>query len=159
MANASISNVRVAGIAACVPRHAESNREYAAISADERLRIIQGTGIERRRIATNGECTSDLCFHAAQRLIDELQWNREEIDGVVLVTQTPDHPLPATAAILQDRLGLPKTALAFDVNLAHDVYISPRVVSQATVEELNRQLAASQDEEGERRAGGRPGRS
>ena len=68
-------------------------------------------------------CTSDLCVAAAEALLDELKWNRDDITAVVFVTQTPDYVLPATAVVMQDRLKLPKTALALDVNLGCSGYV------------------------------------
>jgi len=123
MAGASIQNVRIGGISACVPKRVEENSDYELLSEDERRRVIQTTGIERRRTASNDICTSDLCFAAAEELLEELQWNRDEITAIVFVTQTPDYVLPATAVLLQNRLRLPKTALALDVNLGCSGYV------------------------------------
>ncbi len=122
MATASISNVRVAGIAACVPKHSDSNADYDLLTVDERLKVIKTTGIEHRRVAAAGQTTSDLCYGAAECLLDDLRWNREEVDALVLVTQTPDYTVPATGPLLQDRLRLPKSCLAFDVNLGCSGY-------------------------------------
>ena len=122
MATASIHNVRLAGVSACVPRHVERNEDFDLIPPDERQKLIQTTGISLRRTAAEGQCTSDLCFRAAEALLNDLQWVRDEIDVLVFVTQSADYTVPATAPILQDRLGLPKTCLAFDVNLGCSGY-------------------------------------
>jgi 3-oxoacyl-[acyl-carrier-protein] synthase-3 len=122
MATSSIQNVRIAGIAASVPLKIENNADYAALSPEDRQKVIQVTGIERRRVAATGQTTSDLCAAAAERLLAELQWDRAEIDVVVLVTQTADYPLPATAPLLQNRLGLSKSCAAFDINLGCSGY-------------------------------------
>jgi len=117
MATSSILNVRLAGISACVPAGVSSNEDFDLIPAEERRKLIETTGIARRRVAAAGQCTSDLCYSAAEAVLDELRWPREEIDALVFVTQTSDYTVPATAPILQDRLRLPKTCLAFDINL------------------------------------------
>ena len=122
MATASVHNVRVAGISACVPQTVENNSDYPLLSPEERAKVIQTTGIERRRMARKDQCTSDLCFAAADRLLNDLQWNRDEVDVVILVSQSSDYPLPATAPILQERLGLPRTCLALDINLGCSGY-------------------------------------
>jgi 3-oxoacyl-[acyl-carrier-protein] synthase-3 len=67
------------------------------------------------RAAKWEQCQSDFCHAAAVKLMHDLDWSPESIDVVVLVTLTPDYPIPATAIIIQDRLGIPKTALAFDL--------------------------------------------
>ena len=122
MATASVHNVRVAGISACVPQTVENNSDYPLLSPEERAKVIQTTGIERRRMARKDQCTSDLCFAAADRLLNDLQWNRDEVDVVILVSQSSDYTLPATAPILQERLGLPRTCLALDINLGCSGY-------------------------------------
>ena len=113
----SIPNVRIAGMAAAVPLQEVSNIDYKWISEKERNLLIRTVGVEKRRIAAKGQTTSDLCFAAVTRLMDDLGWDRSEIQALVLVTQSADYIIPATAPILQDRLGLPKTCLAFDINL------------------------------------------
>lgn len=61
--------------------------------------------------------TSDLCYDAAERLISDLKWDRSEIDAVIFVSQNADYFLPATACILQNRLGLSTECYAMDISL------------------------------------------
>jgi len=123
MAILKIPNTRISGISAAVPKKEESNYDYELTSEKERQMYVKTTGIKTRRVAEEGVTTSDLCYHAAERLLDELKWNREEIDALVFITQSPDYILPATAVVLQDRMGLPKTTMAYDVNLGCSGYI------------------------------------
>jgi 3-oxoacyl-[acyl-carrier-protein] synthase-3 len=58
-----------------------------------------------------------LCYHAAEQLISDLGWSKSEIDALIFVSQYPDYILPATACILQDRLGLSKECYALDMSL------------------------------------------
>lgn len=81
------------------------------------------TGVRSRRIADKDTCTSDLCVVAAQKLMSDLHWEPSSIDGIVLVTQTPDYRLPATSCVIQDRLALPSECAAFDVNLGCSGYV------------------------------------
>ncbi len=122
MASVVVHNVRFAGVAACVPADVSENSSYTHLSEDERRRVIQTTGIERFRRAPADVCTSDLCCRAAATLLDALEWSRHEVEVLVFVTQTPDYPIPATAPIIQDRLGLPQSCIAFDVNLGCSGY-------------------------------------
>ncbi|GAB4134543.1 MAG: ketoacyl-ACP synthase III [Bacteroidia bacterium] len=117
MAIFSTSGARIAGIAAAVPSTAIHNSDYDLISESERKLLIKTTGIASRHITDSGLTTADLCFEAAESIIKNLNWSKDEIDLVVLVTQSPDHFLPASAIILQDRLGLRKTTAAFDISL------------------------------------------
>ena len=117
MAFLSYPAVRVVGVSACVPQQKESNWTSSLIPDAEREKLISTTGIEEKRVAPQGICSSDLCQAAAERLIAELGWKKEEIEALVFVSQTPDYILPATSCLLQDRLGLSKECLAFDISL------------------------------------------
>lgn len=88
----------------------------------ERERLVRNIGIETRRMASEWQCFSDLAFDATEVLLEKLQWKRDEIDALIVVTQSPDYPIPATAIILQDRLGLSHATVAFDVNLGCSAY-------------------------------------
>lgn len=120
MAFLEFKNVRIAGICAGVPERRISNytlRSGIDISSDYTAKaFVETTGVEERRCSET-LCTSDLCFAAAERLIAELGWDKSEIEALVFVSQTADYFLPATACILQDRLGLPKECYAEDVAL------------------------------------------
>lgn len=118
MSYQQINNVRIDGIAACVPARCEENSTLNLFSSkDEYEKFVATTGIERRRVVTGGMCASDLCFAAAERLISDLQWEKSEIECLIFVSQTPDYKLPATACVLQGRLGLSKNCMSFDISL------------------------------------------
>jgi 3-oxoacyl-[acyl-carrier-protein] synthase-3 len=123
MATFSISDIAIKGISCCVPKNKEINRELTLMSAEEIEKFIEATGVEERRIADENTCASDLCYHAAEKLIKELHWNKEEIEILVFVTQTADYILPVTATILQNRLGLSQSCIAFDVPLGCSGYV------------------------------------
>lgn len=123
MALSTLHNVRFAGIASCVPRRILDNLlDCPPQLKSERERLVRNIGIQNRRICNEWQCFSDLAFDATQKLLDSLQWQREEIDALIVITQSPDYVSPSTAIILQDRLGLPQTAIAFDVNLGCSGY-------------------------------------
>jgi 3-oxoacyl-[acyl-carrier-protein] synthase-3 len=123
MAQFTSSNVSIKGIAACVPKNTESNNDYSHISLSERKLLIKTTGIEYRRVAEKGITGSDVCYEAAERLIEDLEWNKSEIELLVYVSQSRDYFAPSTATILQDRLGLPKSTIAFDSGLGCSGYV------------------------------------
>jgi 3-oxoacyl-[acyl-carrier-protein] synthase III len=119
----SVKNVELKAIAACVPKNEVLVLNYPYFSANEYELFTQNTGIFTRRFAPDHICTSDMCYHAAEQLIADNQINREEIDIVIFVSQSPDYFLPATSVLLQNRLQLPKTTMAFDINLGCSGYI------------------------------------
>jgi len=107
----------------CVPKNIVSNlTDCKPQMRSGRERVVRNIGIEMRRIASEWQCFSDLAFNAAEFLLESLAWKREEIDALIVVTQSPDYLAPATAIILQDRLGLSLTTVAFDVNLGCSGY-------------------------------------
>lgn len=123
MALFEIADVRIAGIAACVPDKVLSNHDYTWIKESERDLMIKTIGVAQRHVAVAGETTSDLCFQAATQLMEHLQWKPDEIELLVFVSQSRDYIIPSTSTILQDRLKLPHTCMAFDVNLGCSGYI------------------------------------
>lgn len=118
MAYQLFKNVKISGVSACVPENVEENSALALFqSAAEYERFVATTGIERRHVVKGGVCSSDLCLKAAERLLDKLGWDRKEVDCLLFVSQTPDYILPATACVLQKRLGLSNECMAFDISL------------------------------------------
>lgn len=118
MAYLHYSNVRIAGIAAGVPKKVKSNlTDEENISKDYTPEeFVKATGVVERHVS-NTLCTSDLCYAAAEKLIAELQWDKSEIGALVFVSQTADYILPATSCILQERLGLSRECYATDCAL------------------------------------------
>ncbi len=120
MAFLEFKNVRIAGIAAGVPKNIASNlypTEEDAVSKDYAPEdFVKTTGVMERRVSYE-LTTSDLCFAATEKLILDLGWEKSDIDGIIFVSQTPDYILPATACILQDRLGLSKECYTADISL------------------------------------------
>ncbi|MDF3029535.1 MAG: ketoacyl-ACP synthase [Moraxellaceae bacterium] len=123
MAIFTLDNVRISAIAAAVPAAREKNSEYSAVSEQERALLIKTTGVEERRIAASGLTASDLCAAAADELITKCAVDRKEIGLLVFVSQSGDYYLPATAALLQHRLGLSTRTIAFDVGLGCSGYV------------------------------------
>lgn len=117
MAFQEISNVEVKGIAACVPARSYKVNELGLFSEDEALRFSESTGVYNLRISSSDTTTSDLVYEAAEKLICDLKWVKEDIDILIFVTQTPDYILPATSCILQSRLGLSENTFVLDVSL------------------------------------------
>ena len=121
MAFCEFKNVRIAGVAAGVPKNIISNLTLSSgdgsISSDYSPEaFVELTGVKERHVSDH-LTTSDLGFAAAERLISDLKWNKADIEAVIFVSQTADYLLPCTSCILQDRLGLSKECYAADVSL------------------------------------------
>lgn len=118
MAFLEFKNVRIAGVSAGVPSNVIDNMEGGErFSVDySPADFIETTGVRERRW-TNSLTTSDLCIPAAEKLISDLGWSKQDIEVLVFVSQTADYILPATSCIIQDRLGLPKDCFTLDISL------------------------------------------
>ncbi|HMO61163.1 MAG TPA: ketoacyl-ACP synthase III [Ferruginibacter sp.] len=124
MALLKFNNVGIVGMAACVPSNVINNYEYTQVfDAATAKEITDKIGIKQRRFALPGVTSSDLCFHAAEKLIHDLQVDKEDIDLLVFVSQTPDYRMPATSVLLQHRLGLTHNTMAFDISLGCSAYV------------------------------------
>jgi 3-oxoacyl-[acyl-carrier-protein] synthase-3 len=109
----------------------ELSAEYGDWSGDK---IQEKTGISERHIAADGQCASDLAVCAAQKLFSTGSCRPEDIDYLLLCTQSPDYFLPTTACVLQDRLGLPTSAGALDFNLGCSGFVYGLGLAKGLVE-------------------------
>ncbi|HWB64303.1 MAG TPA: ketoacyl-ACP synthase III [Chitinophagales bacterium] len=123
MAVFTVPHIKISGISACVPKQTEDNAQFELLPENERALFIKTVGIRFRRVAPAGTTASDLCYAAADKLLTDLGWDRNEIKLLVFITQTPDYLIPNTSSILQEKLGLPKTCMAFDANLGCSGYV------------------------------------
>lgn len=89
-------------------------KEFPEWSVDK---VAQKVGVDSRHLAANNETAGDMAEKAAKKLFEEYTIDPQSIDFLMLCTQSPDYFLPSTACILQDRLGVPTKAGAFDYNL------------------------------------------
>ena len=124
MAVTKLAGVRLAGIASAVPECVHGLADDALRFGDsDAARISESTGVRSRHVSTDGICTSDLCLAACERLFEELGWERDSVDALIVVTQTPDYLLPATSCSLHGRLKLAKHCAALDLNLGCSGYV------------------------------------
>ncbi|WP_406539374.1 3-oxoacyl-ACP synthase III family protein [Fibrobacter sp.] len=132
----SYQNVGITAMSACVPKKVINNYEYDLDiwPKEEVKKIVDKVGVFERRFADEKTCSSDLCFAAAEKLIADNNIDRNEIDLVVFLSQTPDYRMPATSILLQDRLKLPMTTMAFDISLGCSGFINALSIVYALME-------------------------
>ncbi len=114
MAFIELKNIRIAGFSAGVPKKVIKTKSRNPKYTDEEF--VKSVGVEEKHI-DDKFTTSDLCYFAAEQLITDLGWDKKEIEALIFVSQFRDYILPATAPILQDRLGLSKECYASDIAL------------------------------------------
>lgn len=111
------------GVVSCVPKANVGNASfYEKFGEDAVNDVVKMIGVKSRRIADEVTTTRDLCGSAGKKLLAGLGWSSDTVDALIFVSQTPDFRLPATACALHSDLGLPKTAVAFDINLGCSGY-------------------------------------
>jgi 3-oxoacyl-[acyl-carrier-protein] synthase-3 len=112
-----LTYARILATGSALPERVVTNDDLAKIvdTSDEWIRTR--TGIRERRIAADGETTGDLALRAAQQALADAGVKASDLDMVVLGTTTPDIIFPATACLIQNRLGA-NGCMAFDVNAA-----------------------------------------
>ena len=104
----------IKGSGTALPSRRMTNEDVAKIVDTSDDWITERTGIRQRYIAEDGQYTSDLAAQAAKAALADAQISPEEIDLIIVATATPDHTFPATAALVQAKLGITKGA-AFDM--------------------------------------------
>jgi 3-oxoacyl-[acyl-carrier-protein] synthase-3 len=134
--NAKFSHAEIAGVVvkpgSVVRRFGDEVLSYGGDVAQIE-RIKKAVGLVERRVVSEGVTTLDLCESAARELLSTIT-PKVSLDAVIFVTQTPDHLQPGNAALLHGRLALPKTTLAFDVNLGCSGYIYGLYLASLMVE-------------------------
>ena len=108
--------VGILGTGSYLPEKVMTNDDLSKFVDTNDEWIRTRTGIRERRIAAENEATSDLAYKAAEKAIENAKIDKNEIDLVIVATMSPDHITPATAAIVQDKLGI--NAAAFDLSAA-----------------------------------------
>lgn len=118
-----------------LPENVVTNEELVAEFPEWTVeKIANKVGVNRRHIASEDTTASDLAVKAAEKLFSQYpQIKREEIDFVLLCTQSPDYFLPSSACIIQHRLGIPTECGAFDFNLGCSGYVYGLAVAKGLI--------------------------
>jgi len=124
MAVIKYDNVGITALSGALPRTIIDNFKYTQHFTESEVKeVVDKIGVYERRFADENTCSSDLCYAAAEKLLADNPIDRNEIDLLVFVSQTPDYRMPATSILLQHRLGLPNTTVAFDISLGCSGFI------------------------------------
>lgn len=102
------------GMGSYVPEKIMTNYDLEKLVDTSNEWIVERTGIRQRHIAAPEQATSDLAFIAAQRALDDANLKAEDLDLIVVASESPDMKFPSVACMLQDRLGASHAA-AFDL--------------------------------------------
>ena len=118
MAIIKYKNVGIKAMSACVPQKIVYNKDLGYLIPEEEIeKTIQNIGVVERRVVDDDVCASDLCYKAAIKLMEDNEIDPNSIDVLLFMSQTSDYRIPATAPILQHRLGLSNDTLCLDLSL------------------------------------------
>lgn len=124
MAILSFKGIGISAMSGAIPKRIIDNYKYTEFFPEDQVKtVVDKVGVFERRFADENTCSSDLCYAAADKLLRDNEINREEIDLLVFISQTPDYRMPATSIMLQHRLGLPNSCIAFDINLGCSAFM------------------------------------
>ncbi|GAX01170.1 beta-ketoacyl-ACP synthase III [Secundilactobacillus silagei] len=116
-----MTGIQIVQSASAVPARTVVNDELNAYMETSDDWITTRTGIKQRHVST-GQTTSDLCTSVARKLLQQAGWQAADLDFIIVATMSPDYLTPATAAIVQGRIGA-KKAFAFDLSAACSGFI------------------------------------
>jgi 3-oxoacyl-[acyl-carrier-protein] synthase III len=117
--NLAFHNKSITGILTVLPANEvkfEDEMESYNFSAAKSLKLKMAMGYNKHRIAENGVTISDLCVYGLNYLFENELLKKEEIDALILVTQSPEYFMPPTSNIIQGKLGLMQDMICLDIN-------------------------------------------
>jgi 3-oxoacyl-[acyl-carrier-protein] synthase III len=126
-------NIMIKSTGAYVPANIVSNHDIEKLVDTSDEWIVSRTGIKNRRIALNGQATSDMAYEAAKSALERAGMTPDEIELIIVGTITPDMFFPSTGCFVQNKLGA-KNAVAMDVNAACSGYIFSLVIASRFIE-------------------------
>jgi 3-oxoacyl-[acyl-carrier-protein] synthase-3 len=124
---------RIAAVKSFLPEAILDNQQLSAESGWTADEIHSKTGIRQRHVASKSQCTSDLAAAAVRRVLDEASIPADNIEFLILCTQTPDYILPTTACLVQAKLGLSTSCAAFDLNLGCSGYVYALAIADSFI--------------------------
>ena len=121
----NLQNAKIKAVAASVPDDVEYTTDYNDLFGEEHVRkFIISTGVQRRFTSHRlGVTASDLCCATAEKILTELNYDRNKVDALIFASSSRDYLEPVTATILQDRLGLSDDCMCYDIPLGCSAYV------------------------------------
>lgn len=138
MAILKYNNVGIRAISACVPSNVYHNRDLISLMSQEDVdKLIKAIGIEEKHIADENVTSSDLCYIAAEKLLEDNNIDRSSIDMILFLSLTHDYVSPSTASVLHRRLGLSNNCACLDLSLACSGFVYALATAYAFVSTPN----------------------
>lgn len=142
MAQLKYNGIGIRALSATVPHTTIRTRSLTEFYSNEDIeKFINATGVEERRFVEKDKCASDLCYKSACQIFNETDIRPEDIDVLLFVSQTPDYKIPGSSVILQDKLGLSKETIVYDINMScsgflHGLVMAYNFLLQPTINNI-----------------------
>ncbi|MWV46624.1 ketoacyl-ACP synthase III [Paenibacillus sp. HJL G12] len=118
------THVSIRGICSALPKNkVDLSTDIPYFTTKEIRKTLNVIGTNTVFRALEDQTTADLCTTAAEKVLQDLDWERDTIDALIFLSQTPDYVLPATSCVLQHKLGLSNNCIAFDITLGCSGYV------------------------------------
>ncbi|MDC0459088.1 ketoacyl-ACP synthase III [Alphaproteobacteria bacterium] len=128
------SKLNIEKISYHFPAYFQSNQDLSNLHPDWDVeKVALKTGINKRYVAAKNETALDLGFEASKKLFKEFYLEKDCVESLILVTQSPDYFLPSSACILQNRLSLKTDTLCFDINLGCSGFVNGLAVASSII--------------------------
>lgn len=136
----SLYKTKVSGIGSYLPEKTLTNYDLEKMVETSHDWIVQRTGIVKRHIVADGEGTSDMIVRAAQRALEDAKMTVDQIDLIIVATVSGDYKMPATACLVQTKLGA-KNVMAFDLSAActgfvYSLHIADQFIKTGTYKNI-----------------------
>ena len=124
MAYFSFKNIKIKALACAVPENTVKTESFKSVFGNEEVdKVIDMTGIRQTHRTTEFQTCSDLGFRAANEILKKYNIAPDEIGALLFVSHSPDYRRPATACVLQYRLGIPKDSVCYDISLGCSAFV------------------------------------
>ena len=143
MALSKINGITIRGIASALPSNKEDNLQLTNLDLNQKEELIKHTGIRFRHVVKEEKKALKWLFKKAiDELLETLDWNKNSIDVLLIVTQTTQSPIPSLACQIHGEMDFSTTALAYDINSGCSGFVYGLHTAS--------QLISSLDQEGKR---------
>lgn len=125
MSKSAFDSIAIRGIACAVPNQVRTSSDWISTFGQEAVdKFVRMTGVSQVHCSHEKQTASDLAYVAADYLLAQKGIDPKSVQALIFVTQSPDYRLPATAFVLQHRLGISQDSICFDVNLGCSGYVN-----------------------------------
>lgn len=131
------SKSSIAGIVTCLGDKKiifNDNYKKMGLTKKDALKLSTNLGLKQRYIVSGNQTISDLCYKSSIKLFKGLNIKPDEIDAVILVSQTTDYETPSTAIKLQNKLGIKNKSICFDINLGCSGFVYGLCMSYSLID-------------------------